>query len=85
MSVDLRSMMAGAQAMPSMTAQMEAMKLQQTFATLQIAQNLVMSNVLLDDEKLSRAEGEENDAKKLRATAKALIQTFLDGQEITQD
>jgi hypothetical protein len=80
MSVDLGRLGMTAQAMPSLTAQMEAMKVQQTFATLQMCQNLVLSQYLYQDEKDGSA-----DAKCLRATAKALIQTFLDGQEITTD
>lgn len=72
--------LAMAQPVQSMTAQMEAMKVQQTFATLQMCQNLVLSQYLYEDEKQGA-----DDAKKLRTTAKALIQTFLDGQEITKD
>ena len=66
--------------MQSMTAQMEAMKIQQTFATLQMCQNLVLSQYLYQDER----DGDVA-AKALRSKAKVLIQTFLDGQEITKD
>lgn len=80
MSVDLRHLAAAAQPMQSMTAQMEAMKMQQTFATLQMCQNLVLSQYLYTDELDGNA-----DAKALRAKAKSLLQAYLDGQEITQD
>lgn len=71
--------MRGAMPVQSLTAQMEQMKVQQTFATLQMCQNLVLSQYLYQDEK----DGDEA-AKSLRAKAKSLLQVFLDGQEITQ-
>lgn len=77
----LDSLRGGAVSMPSMTAQMEAMKMQQTFATLQVAQNLVLSQYLYADE----VENKSEDAKAVRTKAKALILAFLDGQEITKD
>ena len=73
--------LAGAVPMQSMTAQMEAMKVQQTFATLQMCQNLVLSQYLYVDE----VENKSADAKALRAKAKSLLQVFLDGQQITQE
>jgi len=69
-----------AQPVQSMTAAMEQMKVQQTFATLQMCQNLVLSQYLYQDEK----DGDDA-AKTLRAKAKSLLQIFLDGQQITQD
>jgi hypothetical protein len=80
MSMDLRSMMGGAQAIPSMTTQMEAMKLQQTGMALQFAQNAAMSQYLWEDEKAGN-----EDAKVLRAKAKSLLQAYFDGLDVTSD
>jgi hypothetical protein len=58
----------------SPTAQREAMQIQMTFANIQIAQNLVMSQFLFEDEKRGDA-----DAKELRTAAKTMLKNYLAG------
>ncbi len=58
----------------SPTAQREAMQMQQHYANIQVLQNIVMAQVLWEDEK-SGAE----DAKAIRAIAKAKLREMLDG------
>jgi hypothetical protein len=66
---------AGGMAMvQSPTAQREAMQIQMTFANIQIAQNLVMSQFLFEDEKSGDA-----DAKELRTAAKTMLKNYLAG------
>jgi hypothetical protein len=60
--------------MQSPTAQREAMQIQMTFANVQIAQNIVMSQYLFQDEKDGAV-----DAKELRAVAKEMILAYLKG------
>jgi hypothetical protein len=79
MSLDprlLAQMGAGGQPvmMQSPTAQREAMQIQMTFANIQIAQNLVMSQFLFEDEKSGDA-----DAKELRTAAKTMLKNYLAG------
>lgn len=61
--------------------QLQQMQIQQTFATLQMCQNLVMSQYLYEEAYTQKNE----DAKKLRTTALKLVQTFLDGQETVEN
>lgn len=76
----------GAVIMPTLTQQQEALDLQnkqlalqQTYANLQIAQNLAMSQYLYLDE----VENKDEAAKKVRGLAKKLIIKFMEDLETT--